>query len=67
MNTIDVDLVARLINEQFPEWSDLEIRPVKFNGHDNRTFHLGEQMSVRLPSAAAYVPQVEKEQQWLPF
>lgn len=67
MNTIDVDLVARLINEQFPEWSDLEIRPVKFSGHDNRTFHLGEQMSVRLPSAVAYVPQVEKEQQWLPF
>ncbi|MEK4462801.1 aminoglycoside phosphotransferase family protein [Paenibacillus sp. FSL H8-0315] len=67
MHTIDVDLVARLINEQFPEWSDLEIRPVKFSGHDNRTFHLGEQMSVRLPSAAAYVPQVEKEQQWLPF
>ncbi|MDH6430434.1 aminoglycoside phosphotransferase (APT) family kinase protein [Paenibacillus sp. PastH-3] len=32
MNTIDVDLVARLINEQFPEWSDLEIRPVKFSG-----------------------------------
>lgn len=67
MHTIDVDLVARLINEQFPEWSDLEIRPVKFSGHDNRTFHLGEQMSVRLPSAAAYVPQVEKEQKWLPF
>lgn len=67
MHTIDVDLVARLINEQFPEWSDLEIRSVKFSGHDNRTFHLGEQMSVRLPSAAAYVPQVEKEQLWLPF
>lgn len=67
MNTITVDLVARLINEQFPAWSDLEIRPVKFSGNDNRTFHLGEHMSVRLPSAAAYAPQVEKEQQWLPI
>jgi aminoglycoside phosphotransferase (APT) family kinase protein len=64
---ISVDLVVRLINEQFPEWSDLEIKPVKVSGHDNRTFHLGEQMSVRLPSAAHYVPQVEKEQMWLPI
>ncbi|AJS57892.1 aminoglycoside phosphotransferase family protein [Paenibacillus sp. IHBB 10380] len=67
MNHINVDLVVRLINEQFPEWSDLDIRPVKFSGHDNRTFHLGEHMSVRLPSAASYVPQVEKEQIWLPI
>jgi aminoglycoside phosphotransferase (APT) family kinase protein len=67
MNTITVDLVAKLINEQFPAWSDLEIRPVKCSGHDNRTFHLGEHMSVRLPSAAAYAPQVEKEQRWLPI
>lgn len=67
MNTITVDLVTKLINEQFPEWSDLEIRPVKYSGNDNRTFHLGEHMSVRLPSAAAYAPQVEKEQLWLPI
>ncbi|HEY2422007.1 MAG TPA: aminoglycoside phosphotransferase family protein [Neobacillus sp.] len=67
MNTITVDLVAKLINEQFPAWSNLEIRPVKCSGHDNRTFHLGEHMSVRLPSAAAYAPQVEKEQRWLPI
>ncbi len=67
MAIINVDLVIRLINEQFPEWSDLDIRPVKFSGNDNRTFHLGEHMSVRLPSAASYVPQVEKEQKWLPI
>ncbi|OAB41518.1 aminoglycoside phosphotransferase family protein [Paenibacillus glacialis] len=67
MNHIDVDLVARLIHEQFPEWSDLDIRPVKYSGNDNRTFHLGEHMSVRLPSAVSYVPQVEKEQLWLPI
>ena len=66
MNTINIDLVERLITEQFPEWSDLTIRPVKSSGNDNRTFHLGEYMSVRLPSAASYVPQVEKEQRWLP-
>ena len=67
MILINVDLVARLIKEQYPAWADLEIKPVKFSGNDNRTFHLGEHMSVRLPSAASYVPQVEKEQRWLPI
>ncbi|WP_342504870.1 aminoglycoside phosphotransferase family protein [Sporosarcina sp. FSL K6-2383] len=66
MHPINVDVVTRLITEQFPEWASLTIKPVKHSGNDNRTFHLGEQMSVRLPSAASYVPQVGKEQRWLP-
>ncbi|MBP9231935.1 MAG: aminoglycoside phosphotransferase family protein, partial [Phenylobacterium sp.] len=33
---------------------------------NNTTFHLGDEMSVRLPSHRAYVAQVEKEQAWLP-
>jgi aminoglycoside phosphotransferase (APT) family kinase protein len=45
----------------------LEIKPVKKSGNDNKTFHLGNSMSVRLPSDEAYVPQVEKEQKWLPI
>ncbi|MBE7121228.1 aminoglycoside phosphotransferase family protein [Bacillus cereus] len=67
MNPINVSLVKKLIQEQFPKWAHLEVKPVKFSGHDNRTFHLGEQMSVRLPSDAAYAPQVEKENKWLPI
>lgn len=35
-------------------------------GWDNRTFHLGDDMAVRLPSAEGYTPQVDKEQRWLP-
>ena len=66
MKIINTDLVKKLINEQFPEWSNLEIKPVKVSGNDNRTFHLGDYMSVRLPSSEGYVPQVEKEQKWLP-
>jgi aminoglycoside phosphotransferase (APT) family kinase protein len=61
---IDVSLVSRLVATQFPEWANLPIRPVECGGWDNRTFHLGEQMTVRLPSAAAYALQVEKEQRW---
>ncbi|MFJ8089151.1 aminoglycoside phosphotransferase family protein [Lysinibacillus sp. NPDC095746] len=67
MIKIDVDLVSKLINSQFPEWSNLEIKSVKKSGNDNKTFHLGNSMSVRLPSDEVYVPQVEKEQKWLPI
>lgn len=63
---IDISLVRRLIAAQFPQWADLPIRPVAVAGWDNRTFHLGDRMSVRLPSAERYVLQVEKEQRWLP-
>jgi aminoglycoside phosphotransferase (APT) family kinase protein len=64
--TIDVSLVRRLVAAQFPEWKDLPVRPVANSGWDNRTFHLGEHMLVRLPSAAEYAVQVEKEHRWLP-
>jgi aminoglycoside phosphotransferase (APT) family kinase protein len=57
---IDSSLVSRLISAQFPQWADLPVRPVRFGGWDNRTFHLGEYMTVRLPSAASYALQVEK-------
>ncbi|OCP11102.1 MULTISPECIES: aminoglycoside phosphotransferase family protein [unclassified Ensifer] len=65
-SSIDVPLVRRLIAAQFPDWSDLEVRPIEPGGWDNRTFRLGDTMSVRLPSAEHYVGQVEKEQHWLP-
>ncbi|MFD1987817.1 aminoglycoside phosphotransferase family protein [Mesorhizobium newzealandense] len=63
---IDTVLVSRLIATQFPRWKDLAVRPVVSGGWDNRTFHLGDEMTVRLPSAAAYSLQVEKEHRWLP-
>jgi aminoglycoside phosphotransferase (APT) family kinase protein len=52
--TIDADLVRRLVDAQFPQWRDLPVSPVEFGGWDNRTFHLGDEMMVRLPSAAHY-------------
>lgn len=64
---ITVELVKELIEEQFPQYKNLEVRPVEKSGHDNRTFHLGNEMTVRLPSAQGYVAQVQKENQWLPY
>ncbi len=63
---IDKRLIERLVSTQFSEWKDLPIRPVAVSGWDNKTFHLGEDMLVRMPSRAEYAAQVEKEQQWLP-
>lgn len=63
---VDASLVRRLVSTQFPQWAHLPVRPVELGGWDNRTFHLGERMTVRLPSAAAYALQVEKEHHWLP-
>ena len=64
--TIDVPLVAALISEQFPRWSHLPITQVLPGGWDNRTFRLGDRLSVRLPSADGYVAAVDKENRWLP-
>ncbi len=67
MTDIDVPLVRKLIAAQFPQWAGLPVRPVDLSGWDNRTFRLGDELSVRLPSAAGYVPAVRKEQRWLPY
>lgn len=64
---ITVDIAKKLIEEQFPKWKHLEIYPVAKSGHDNRTFHLGKQMSIRLPSGEGYASQAAKESQWLPY
>ncbi|PSK95999.1 aminoglycoside phosphotransferase (APT) family kinase protein [Murinocardiopsis flavida] len=66
MNDITADLVRSLITAQFPEWGDLHVRPVARQGWDNRTFRLGDDLAVRLPSAEGYVAAVEKEDRCLP-
>ena len=65
-SAITPGLASRLIATQFPQWADLPVRPVELSGWDNITFRLGDNMSVRLPSGENYVPQVSKEQTWLP-
>jgi aminoglycoside phosphotransferase (APT) family kinase protein len=63
---IDATLVARLVASQFQQWADLPIVAAEPNGWDNRTFRLGPELLVRLPSAEAYAAQVRKEHRWLP-
>jgi aminoglycoside phosphotransferase (APT) family kinase protein len=63
---ITPEVVRRLVREQAPQWADLPVRPVEREGWDNRTYRLGDELSVRLPSHEMYGPQVEKEHRWLP-
>lgn len=63
---IDASLVKRLLAAQFPQWAHLPVRPVEVDGWDNRTYRLGADMTVRLPTAAGYVAGVAKENEWLP-
>ena len=63
---IDEALARRLVDSQFPEWAELPISGVAVDGWDNRTFRLGSELTVRLPTGDWYARQVEKEQRWLP-
>jgi aminoglycoside phosphotransferase (APT) family kinase protein len=63
---INQQLARRLVDSQFPHWASLTVKPVGRQGVDNRTFRLGEDLSVRLPSGDWYAGQVAKEQHWLP-
>ncbi|KTS85344.1 hypothetical protein NS183_13015 [Microbacterium testaceum] len=65
-DAIDAALVRRLVREQFPGWAGRAVTPMVESGNDHRTFRLGDDLLARLPADVAYVPQVEKEQRWLP-
>lgn len=64
--TIDEQLVYKLVATQFPQWKNLPVKAIAKSGWDNRTFRLGTELLVRLPSAVEYAPQVQQEQFWLP-
>ena len=61
-----LNLARKIIAEQFPEYADLPITDVEKQGHDNRTYRLGEHMLIRMPTAADYALKVPKEQELLP-
>ncbi|MCH9633418.1 MAG: hypothetical protein S4CHLAM7_01430 [Chlamydiae bacterium] len=65
--SINISQVNRLIDQQFPQWKNLNIKPVILSGWDNKTFHLGDKMLIRMPSAQIYSAQIEKESLWLPI
>lgn len=65
-DAIDPTLVTALVRQQFPRWAARPVTAVRESGNDHRTFRLDEDLLVRLPADVGYVPQVQKEQEWLP-
>jgi aminoglycoside phosphotransferase (APT) family kinase protein len=65
-NHITISLARKLIADQFPEYAHLNITNVEKQGHDNRTFRLGEDMLIRLSTEESYALKVPKEQELLP-
>lgn len=56
---VSAEQVRALVVSQFPQWAALDVRPVELSGWDNRSFRLGDEMLIRMPSATRYVAQVE--------
>jgi aminoglycoside phosphotransferase (APT) family kinase protein len=63
---VDLALATRLVSSQFPEWSDLPIRPVRSGGTDNAVFRLGDDLVLRIPITPAADGRLEQEHAWLP-
>ncbi|MBK2125506.1 aminoglycoside phosphotransferase family protein [Fangia hongkongensis] len=63
---ITLKLAKKLIATQFPEYSHLNITEVEVQGHDNRTYRIGDDMLIRMPTTEAYALKVPIEQALLP-
>lgn len=63
---ITLELAKKLISTQFPEYVDLTVSEVEQQGHDNRTYRIGDDMLIRMPTAESYALKVPKEQELLP-
>lgn len=59
-------LVRRLVDAQFPRWSDEPLARLPVWGTDNAMYRLGGHLVVRLPRRVQNVAPLEKELTWLP-
>lgn len=64
--TIDVALVRRLVDTQFPQWAELPLQLLDPAGSDHVIYRLGRELSVRLPRHPGPLGQARKEFEWLP-
>lgn len=60
-------LARRLIDEQFPQYRKLFLKPLGASGSSNRLYRLGEDLLVRLPRQPGAGESITKEHRWLPF
>lgn len=60
-----LEVVSNLIKSQFQEFSHLKIVDVEFSGHDNYTFRLGGDLSIRIPKDRKYEKSILNESVYL--
>lgn len=65
-NKITLELAKKIIAAQFPEYTDLAVTEVAQQGHDNRTYRIGDDMLIRMPTTESYAHKVPIEQELLP-
>lgn len=58
---LTLEIIQLIIHEQFPEYDNLFIKKISESGHDHHSYHLGDHLSLRFPSANEYSSQVIKE------
>lgn len=63
---IDDELVRRLVDEQFPEWSSLTLRRVEPWGTVHAIYRLGDELSLRLPRRLEWSDEEHVIAHWLP-
>lgn len=63
---MNVELVAQLLGTQMPELAHLPVTPSEASGSSNAVFRVGERHAARLPRSDDYVPDLQKEIEWLP-
>jgi aminoglycoside phosphotransferase (APT) family kinase protein len=63
---IDVDLVRKLVDRQFPRYAARPLTRLDASGSTNVLFRLGDDLLVRLPRQPGGSASIDKEQRWLP-
>jgi len=63
---INIDIVRKLLQGQFPQWQDLPLKLIHPEGTDNVMYQLGDDKAIRLPRTSNSAINIEKECRWLP-
>jgi len=66
MISITKQLAKNMLEEQFPQFKDLEITDIKIGGWDNKVFRLGDDKLIKMPIAKKYEIQIDTTFHWLP-
>jgi aminoglycoside phosphotransferase (APT) family kinase protein len=62
---IDVPLVRKMVDSQFPDYSALPLNRLRESGSTNVLFRLGDDLLVRLPRQPVGSAAIDKEQRWV--